>query len=106
MAQVVPRGSNLSRLPIDASFLRFSGPVPGRRSPGNGPRPGDTARLDPGQSGFEGEGSRLPGEVVELSLLLPDSQLEALEQEARSRGLTTAQLLRRLVDAFLVHTST
>jgi hypothetical protein len=41
-----------------------------------------------------------------LSLLLPDSQLEALEQEARSRGLTTAQLLRRLVDAFLVRTST
>jgi hypothetical protein len=43
---------------------------------------------------------------VELSLLLPDFQLEALEQEACARGLTTAQLLRRLVDAFLLREST
>ena len=36
-------------------------------------------------------------EVVELPLLLPRSQAEALETAARSRGMTTGQLLRRII---------
>jgi hypothetical protein len=36
-------------------------------------------------------------EVVELALLLPSWQAKALESAARCRGLTTAQMLRRLI---------
>jgi hypothetical protein len=43
---------------------------------------------------------RSPSEVpefAELSLLLPHWQIDALESAARGRGLTTAQMLRRLI---------
>jgi hypothetical protein len=45
--------------------------------------------------------SALNGEVSELPLLLPAGDVLALEQEARRRGLTVGQLLRRLVRDFL-----
>jgi hypothetical protein len=43
------------------------------------------------------EPARLDHEVVELQLLLPRSQVVALEAAARSRGLTTGQMLRRVI---------
>jgi hypothetical protein len=43
------------------------------------------------------------GEVSELSVLLSSQQAQALEQAAHDRGLTTAQMLRRLVQDFLSH---
>jgi hypothetical protein len=45
--------------------------------------------------------SRLEGDVVELSLLLPGWQLGALEKASRRQGLTTGQMVRRLVQEFL-----
>jgi hypothetical protein len=44
-----------------------------------------------------GELRRLDSEMVELSLLLPQWQVEVLELAARGRGLTTGQMLRRLI---------
>jgi hypothetical protein len=41
--------------------------------------------------------SRLDGEVIEVSLLLPAWQMAALERCASSRGLTLGQLLRLLI---------
>lgn len=38
---------------------------------------------------------------VELSLLLPNWQLDALETAARDSGLTTAQMLRRVLGGYL-----
>ncbi len=43
---------------------------------------------------------RLDGDMVELSLLLPQWQAEALEQAAQARGWTTAQLIRALIRDF------
>jgi hypothetical protein len=43
----------------------------------------------------------LDHEVVELALLLPRWQAEALEDAAHARGLTAGQLLRKLVGATL-----
>jgi hypothetical protein len=40
---------------------------------------------------------RLDPEVLELSLLVPQWQVEALEMAARGRGLTAGQLIRRLI---------
>lgn len=40
---------------------------------------------------------RLDHEVVELPLLLPRWQASVLEQAARSRGMTTGQMLRRVI---------
>lgn len=40
-------------------------------------------------------------EVTELSLLLPSWQVQALEAEAQQRGLTTAQMMRRVLGDFL-----
>jgi hypothetical protein len=40
-------------------------------------------------------------DVVELSLLLPAGQLIALETVASNQGLTTGQMLRRLIKAYL-----
>jgi len=40
-------------------------------------------------------------EVVELALLLPRWQAEALEDAAYQRGLTTGQMLRKLIGASL-----
>jgi hypothetical protein len=36
-------------------------------------------------------------EIVELALLLPRWQAEALEEAAHSRGITTGQMLRKLI---------
>jgi hypothetical protein len=36
-------------------------------------------------------------EVVELQLLLPRWQAQALEEAARARGMTTGQVLRRVI---------
>jgi hypothetical protein len=40
-------------------------------------------------------------EMVELSFLLPNEQLAQLEIAAHSQGLTTGQMIRRLIRAFL-----
>jgi hypothetical protein len=55
----------------------------------------------PKPAAAETETSRLDPEMVELSLLLPQQQLVQLESAARSQGLTTGQMLRRLINAFL-----
>ena len=39
-------------------------------------------------------------EVVELSLLLPGWQAAALEATAHREGVTTAQMIRRIIQAF------
>jgi hypothetical protein len=39
-------------------------------------------------------------EVVEISVLLPGWQATALEAMAHRHGLTTAQVIRRLIQAF------
>ena len=44
-----------------------------------------------------GDVRRLDPEVLELSLLVPQWQMEALELAARGRGLTAGQLIRRLI---------
>jgi hypothetical protein len=41
------------------------------------------------------------GEMVELALLLPNWQLQELEMAAHDHGLTTGQMIRRLIAAFL-----
>ena len=46
-------------------------------------------------------GAPTQADVIELSLLLPGCQLEALENAARDRGLTIGQMIRRLIGAFL-----
>jgi hypothetical protein len=51
--------------------------------------------------GKEPDLRRLEEEVVELSLLLPGWQLGALEKTAQSQGLTTAQVVRRLIRDYL-----
>jgi hypothetical protein len=40
-------------------------------------------------------------EITELSVLLPGEQALSLEQAAHERGLTMAQMLRRLIQDFL-----
>jgi hypothetical protein len=40
-------------------------------------------------------------EIAELCVLLPGAQAHGLEQAAHARGLTTAQMLRRLIQDFL-----
>lgn len=42
----------------------------------------------------------LDGEIVELTLLLPGWQATALEATARSQGITTGQMVRRLIQEF------
>ena len=44
-----------------------------------------------------GESYRVDNEVVELPLLLPRWQASVLEHAARSRGMTTGQMLRRVI---------
>ena len=39
----------------------------------------------------------MESEVIELPLLLPRWQVQALESAAQRRGITTAQMLRRLI---------
>jgi hypothetical protein len=55
---------------------------------------GDTMPVD---AMLLGHPARLDQEVVELALLLPRWQAEALEDAARSRGMTTGQMLRRVI---------
>jgi hypothetical protein len=55
----------------------------------------DLSRLT-GAPGLDG-----PPDVAEISLLLPGWQLAALETAARARGLTSAQLVRRLLREFI-----
>jgi hypothetical protein len=45
--------------------------------------------------------SRHDQEVVELPLLLPRWQAEELEAAARERGMTTGQMLRRVIRELL-----
>ena len=40
-------------------------------------------------------------EVAELAVLLPCQQAEGLEHAAQQRGLTVAQMVRRLIQDFL-----
>lgn len=40
-------------------------------------------------------------EIAELAVLLPCQQAEDLEQAAQERGLTVAQMIRRLIQDFL-----
>jgi hypothetical protein len=42
-----------------------------------------------------------PPDVAEISLLVPGWQLAALEDAARARGLTSGQLVRRLLRDFI-----
>jgi hypothetical protein len=44
-----------------------------------------------------GAPARIDQEVVEMALLLPRWQADALEDAARSRGMTTGQMLRRVI---------
>ncbi|QEL14686.1 hypothetical protein [Limnoglobus roseus] len=44
-----------------------------------------------------GEASRSDMEVVELPLLLPRWQAQALEAAASRRGMTTGQILRKVI---------
>lgn len=48
-------------------------------------------RMGPGSS------PQLDDEVVELPLLLPRWQAEALEEAAHNRGLTAGQMMRKLL---------
>jgi hypothetical protein len=48
-------------------------------------------------SGAAPEVARLDYGLVELSLLLPQWQVDALDLAARGRGLTAGQMLRRLI---------
>ena len=47
--------------------------------------------------------ARLDGDMVELSVLLPSWQAEALESAAQDQGLTTAQMVRSLIRDFFAH---
>lgn len=47
------------------------------------------------------EAARQDQEVVELHLLLPQWQAAALEAAARRRGMTTGQMLRRVIGELL-----
>jgi hypothetical protein len=49
-----------------------------------------------------GQAPELTPDVAEISLLLPGWQLEALECAARERGVTSAQLVRRLLRDFII----
>jgi hypothetical protein len=63
------------------------------------PRTGDTV-----PSTFEAPTAtaiRPDHEVVELPLLLPRWQAEELEMAARERGMTTGQMLRRVIRELL-----
>lgn len=52
-------------------------------------------------TGAANEISRLDHEMVELSLLVPQWQIEALETAASFRGITAGQMLRRVLSSYL-----
>jgi hypothetical protein len=45
------------------------------------------------------EMTRLDAEVIEMALLLPRWQAVALQSAAKLKGMSTAQLLRRMIGA-------
>lgn len=47
------------------------------------------------------EAGAFEDDVVELALLLPGWQLDALEESASCHGMTTAQMVRSLIAAHL-----
>jgi hypothetical protein len=51
-------------------------------------------------SGTSVEVSRLDQGLVEVALLVPQWQVDALELAARGRGLTAGQMLRRLIGSY------
>lgn len=51
--------------------------------------------------GPEADDVLLAEDVAEVVLLLPARQAAALEREARRRGMTTGEMMRRLVRDFL-----
>ena len=52
---------------------------------------------EPLAAGVPADPARTANEVIELQLLLPRWQAAALETAARSRGMTTGQILRRVI---------
>ena len=50
------------------------------------------------------ESSTLDAEIVEIPLLLPRWQILALESVAEQRGLTTGQMLRRMIGETISNT--
>jgi hypothetical protein len=60
---------------------------------------GDT--VQPLFDGMSSETSRVDQEVVELPLLLPRWQAMELEAAANRRGMTTGQMLRRVIGELL-----
>ena len=59
---------------------------------------------EPATSYAPTEPARSDHEVVELQLLLPRWQAAALEAAARARGMTTGQILRRVITDLFVDT--
>jgi hypothetical protein len=59
-------------------------------------------RGDSVRSGRAPEVLRFDDDMAELSLLLPSWQMVALEEAAQAQGLTTAQLVRRLIRDFFL----
>jgi hypothetical protein len=53
------------------------------------------------ETGSSDQMIRLDGEMMEMLLLLPNRQAAALERAARAQGLTSGQLTRRLIAAYL-----
>jgi hypothetical protein len=49
--------------------------------------------------------THLDSEMVELALLLPRWQAEALEEAANNRGITAGQMLRKMIGASLWETA-
>ncbi len=54
---------------------------------------------------YPGDEPRAETEVVEMPLLLPRWQALALEAAARRRGMTTGQMLRRVITDVFGHDS-
>ncbi len=50
----------------------------------------------------DSEGPPPANDVVEIPLLLPGWQMDALESAAHDRGLTAAEMVRQLLRAFIV----
>lgn len=59
-----------------------------------------SATRSPRSGLVKGEVALLDGEMVELSLLLPDWQVEVLASAASRQGRTTGQMLRHIIRDF------
>lgn len=57
--------------------------------------------MQPLFDGISSEAGRVDAEVVELPLLLPRWQAMELEAAASRRGMTTGQMLRRVIGEML-----